>query len=104
MLIVTTDLISDREIIETIGFVKGSSVRAKNVGKDILAGLKNLVGGEISEYREMMDQSRKVAIDQMVKEAETKEADAIVGIRFVSSTISQGVSEVTVYGTAVKLK
>lgn len=104
MLMVTTDTVAGQEIEQSIGFVKGSSVRAKNVGQDILAGLKNLVGGEIKEYRDMMDQSRKMAISQMVEEATEKEADAIVGIRFVSSTISQGVSEVTVYGTAVKFK
>ncbi len=104
MKLVTTENIVGEEIIETISYVKGSSVRAKNIGRDITAGLKNLVGGEINEYREMMDDSRKIAISHMVEEAEAKGADAIVGIRFVSATISQGVSEVTVYGTAVKLR
>ncbi len=103
MLIVTTEKIESREITETIGLVKGSSVRAKNIGRDVIAGLKNLVGGEIEEYRSMMDESRKLAIHRMVKEAEIQGADAIVGMRLVSSTISQGVSEITVYGTAVKL-
>ncbi len=104
MIIVTTENIVGEDIESTIGFVKGSSVRAKNIGRDITAGLKNLVGGEINEYRQMMDESRKVAIGHMVEEAEAKGGDAIVAVRFVSSTISQGVSEVTVYGTAVKLK
>ncbi len=104
MLVVTTDMIHGKEIVETIGFVKGSSVRAKHVGRDIMAGFKNLVGGEIEEYRKMMDESRKLAIHRMVENAKADGADAIVGMKMVSSTISQGVSEITVYGTAVKLK
>ncbi len=104
MLIVTTETIAGKEITETIGLVKGSSVRAKHIGRDFMAGLKNLVGGEIDEYRTMMDESRKLAIHRLVKNAEEEGADAIIGLRLISSTIAQGVSEITAYGTAVKLK
>ncbi len=104
MIIVTTESIIGEEIETTLSYVKGSSVRAKNIGRDIMAGLKNIVGGEINEYKEMMDESRKMAVAQMIIDAESKGADAVVGLRFVSSTIAQGVSEVTAYGTAVKLK
>ncbi len=104
MLVVTTETITGKEITQTIGLVKGSSVRAKHIGRDLMAGLKNLVGGEIDEYRTMMDDSRKLAIYRLVKNAEEEGADAVVGLRLTSSTIAQGVSEITAYGTAVKLK
>ncbi len=102
MKIVTTETIPGTEIIEVIGLVKGSSVRAKNIGRDITAGLKNIVGGEIQGYRELQDESRKMAISRMVAEAEELGADGIVAFRITSSSISQGVSEILVYGTAVK--
>lgn len=104
MLIVTTDSIPGKKITATIGYVKGSSVRAKNIGHDFMAGLKNLVGGEIEEYRAMMDESRKLAMHRLVESAKNEGADAIVGLRMVSSTVAQGVSEITVYGTGVKLE
>ncbi len=104
MKIVTTSEIANAEVIETYGYVKGSSVRAKNIGRDIVAVFKNIIGGEINEYRQMMDDSRKMAISRMVEEAEAKGANAIISMRMVSSTIAQGVSEITVYGTAVKIK
>lgn len=103
MLIVTTEQITGREI-EQIGLVKGSSVRAKNIGRDFTAGLKNLVGGEIEAYRELQDESRKIAMSRMVAEAEKLNADAIVTMRITSSSIAQGVSEILVYGTAVRFK
>ncbi len=103
MLIVTTEAITGKEIIETYGFCKGSSVRAKNVGRDILASFKGLVGGEITEYTNMMDESRKLAVARLVSDAESMGANAIVGFRIQTSSISQGVSEVTAYGTAVKI-
>ncbi len=104
MKIVTTEHIVGTEIDEVLGLVKGSSVRAKNIGRDFTAGLKNIVGGEIQGYRELQDESRKMAMSRMVEDAQHLNADAIVGMRITSSTISQGVSEVLVYGTAVKLK
>lgn len=103
MLIVTTEQIAGKEI-EQIGLVKGSSVRAKNIGRDFTAGLKNLVGGEIEAYRELQDESRKIAMSRMVAEAEKLNADAIVTMRITSSSIAQGVSEILVYGTAVRFK
>ncbi len=103
MKIVTTETIHGTEVREVLGLVKGSSVRAKNIGRDFTAGLKNIVGGEIEGYRELQDESRKIAISRMVREAEEMDADAIVAFRITSSSISQGVSEILVYGTAVKL-
>ncbi len=104
MKIVTTNEIPNAEIIKSYGYVKGSSVRAKNIGRDLVAVFKNIIGGEIDEYRQMMDDSRKMAMNRMIEEAESKGANAIVGMRMVSSTIAQGVSEITVYGTAVRIK
>lgn len=103
MKIVTTEEIVGSEIIEVCGLVKGSSVRAKNIGRDFTAGLKNIVGGEIEGYRQLQDESRKIAVSRMVEEAEKLDADAIVAFRITSSSIAQGVSEILVYGTAVKL-
>lgn len=104
MLIVTTETIVGQEIEKTIGYVKGSSVRSKNIGKDIIASLKGIVGGEITEYKDMMDESRKLALAELVADAEKNGANAVVGLRFVSSTIAQGVSEITAYGTGVVVK
>ncbi|QEK13020.1 YbjQ family protein [Crassaminicella thermophila] len=101
MILVNTDYISGKKL-ETISIVKGSTVRAKHVGKDILSGLKTLVGGEIEAYREMMDEARAIATKRMVEEAEELGADGIVNIRYATSAIMQGAAEVIVYGTAVK--
>ena len=103
MLIVTTDKIPGKEIIEAIGIARGSTVRARNVGRDIFAGLKNLVGGEIDEYTKLQGESREQAIERMIKDAENLGADAIVNVRFATSVITQGASEILAYGTAVKL-
>lgn len=103
MLIVTTDAIVGKEIQEVIGYVKGSTIQSKHLGKDIMAGFKTLVGGEIKGYSEMMNEARKIAIGRMVTEAEAKGADAIVGFRLQSSAVMQGASEIIAYGTAVKL-
>lgn len=104
MLIVTTANIAGKEIDETLGLVKGSSVRAKHIGKDISASLKGLVGGEIESYHQLQDDSRKMAIARMEEDAIKMGADAIVMMRITSSSIAQGVSEILCYGTAVKLK
>lgn len=104
MLITTTSTIEGRKIKEVLGYVKGSTVRAKHIGKDIMAGLKTIVGGEISEYTEMMDESRKISIGRMVEDAEKKGANAIVAMRFESATVMQGASEFVAYGTAVILE
>jgi len=101
MILVTTNEIEGRKIKEVKGYVKGSTVRAKNVGKDIIASLKMLVGGEIVEYTNMINESRQIAISRMVKEAEEKGANAIVCMRFASATVMYGASELMAYGTAV---
>ncbi|MEA5011308.1 MAG: YbjQ family protein [Angelakisella sp.] len=103
MILVTTDFVSGKEI-ETIAMVKGSTVHSKNIGKDIMSSLKTIVGGEIVSYTEMMDEARAIATKRMVDEAMTMGADAIVSIRFASSAVMQGASEIMAYGTAVKFK
>lgn len=103
MIITTTETIPNREIVEVLGIARGSTVRARNVGRDIFAGLKNLVGGEINEYTKLQAQSREQAIQRMKLEAESLGADAIVNVRFATSMIMQGASEILAYGTAVKL-
>tara|TARA_B100001287_G_C22626466_1_gene502768 strand:+ start:572 stop:886 length:315 start_codon:yes stop_codon:yes gene_type:complete len=103
MIISTTETVPKREIIEIVGIARGSTVRARNVGRDIFAGLKNLVGGEISEYTKLQAQSREQAIQRMMEDAQSLNADAIVNVRFATSMIMQGASETLAYGTAVKL-
>lgn len=104
MLVTTQDEFADYEIVATLGLVRGNTIRARHVGKDILAGLRNLVGGEITEYTKMMAESREQAIDRMIAEAETLGADGVVCLRFTTSTVMQGAAELLVYGTAVKLE
>jgi uncharacterized protein YbjQ (UPF0145 family) len=104
MLITTQDDFADREITETLGLVRGNTIRARHVGRDIMASLRNLVGGEVGEYTKMIAESREQAIDRMVAEAKSKGADGIVCLRFTTSAIMQGAAELLAYGTAVKLK
>ncbi|MDF0594995.1 YbjQ family protein [Psychromarinibacter halotolerans] len=104
MLIVTTDAVAGQEIAEVLGLVRGSTVRAKHLGTDIVAGLRNLVGGEVREYASLLAGSREQAIDRMIDEAYQLGADAIVAARVQTSMIQQGASEVLAYGTAVRLK
>jgi uncharacterized protein YbjQ (UPF0145 family) len=104
MIIVTTDEIPGRTIKKTLGLVRGNTIRARHVGRDISAALKNLVGGEITDYTKMMAESREQALDRMVEEAETLNADAIVGTKFTTSMIMQSASEILAYGTAVTLE
>ena len=103
MLITTQDEFADKEITETLGLVKGNTIRARHVGKDILAGLRNLVGGEIKEYTKMLAESREQALDRMIADARTKGANGVVCVRFTTSAVMQGAAELLVYGTAVKL-
>lgn len=103
MLLVNTDFITGKEL-ETLGIVKGNVVQCRNVGRDFMAGIKTLVGGELKEYTEMLNQARQIAIKRMVDEAEALQADAIINIRYASSSIMQGAAEVIAYGTAVKYK
>ena len=104
MLITTQDEFADYEILETLGLVRGNTIRARHVGKDILAGLRNLVGGEITEYTKMLAESREQSIDRMIADAKSKHADGIVAMRFVTSPVMQGSAELLAYGTAVKLR
>mgnify|MGYP000742916646 CR=1 FL=1 len=104
MLLTTQDEFADYTIVETLGLVKGNTIRARHVGKDIMAGLRNLVGGEISEYTKMLAEAREQSIDRMIKNAEEMGADGIVCLRFTTSAVMQGSAELLAYGTAVRLK
>ncbi|HAB32400.1 MAG TPA: hypothetical protein DCE13_07635 [Cryomorphaceae bacterium] len=104
MKMVSTETIPGHEIISTLGVVRGSTVRARNIGRDIFAGLKNIIGGEIEEYTRLAADSREEALERMVQDAERLGADAVVGVRFTTAMIMQGASEMLAYGTAVKLK
>lgn len=101
MILVNTDYISGKKL-EMLGLVKGSTIQTKNVGKDIMQSFKNLVGGELKSYNEMMNEARALATKRMVEEAENYGADAVVNIRYASSAIAAGAAEVIAYGTAVK--
>ena len=103
MLTVTTDFIPGAEF-EVLGIVTGSTVRAKHVGKDFVASFRTIVGGEVNEYTEMMREARSIAMDRMIAEAMSINADAIVGVRYSSSEIMQGSAEIMAYGTAVNFK
>ena len=103
MILVTTDTISGKEL-EMIGMVKGSTIQTVNAFRDIGSGLKTLVGGELSKYNEMMNNARALATKRMVEEAEKLGADAIVAVRYASSSIMQSAAEVMAYGTAVRFK
>lgn len=103
MIITSTDFIPNKEITEILGIARGSTVRARNVGRDIFAGLKSIVGGEIDEYTKLQAQSREQAMQRMARDAEQLGADAIINVRFTTSMVMQGASEILAYGTAVKL-
>ena len=103
MLLVTTDSIPGKEL-EVLSLVKGSTVQAKHIGRDIMSGLKGIVGGEITAYTEMMDEARAIATKRMMDEAAGLGADAIICVRYASSAVMQGASEVIAYGTAVRYK
>ena len=104
MIVSTTETVADREIIETLGVARGNTIRARHVGTDIIAGLRNIVGGEISEYTKLLAEAREQALDRMIDNARSIGADAVVSMRFSTSMVSQGAAEILAYGTAVKLK
>ena len=104
MLITTQDRFDDHQIVETIGLVKGSTIRARHIGTDIMAGLRNIVGGEVHEYTKMLAESREQSIDRMVTNAENMDANAVVCMRFTTSTIMSGMAEFMAYGTAVRIE
>jgi uncharacterized protein YbjQ (UPF0145 family) len=104
MIISNTESIPGRKIVEFYGVVTGNTVRAKNVGRDIMAGLKNIVGGELKGYTELLQESREEATERMVAQALSMGANAVVNVRFATSSISQGAAELFAYGTAVKVE
>ena len=103
MIVVNTDFVPGREISEALGIVRGSTIRAKHIGKDIMAGLRTIVGGEIKEYTEMIVESRNQAVKRMEEQAAKLEADAVINVRFVTAQVMAGAAELLAYGTAVKL-
>ncbi len=104
MIITTAEQVEGKRIVKTIGLVKGNTIRARHLGRDIQAGLKHLVGGEIGTYTEMMTEAREEAIQRMVEDAEKKGANAVISMRFSTSMIMQSASEILAYGTAVVLE
>ena len=104
MIVTTTDSIAGRQVKETLGLVRGSTIRAKWFGKDIVAGLRHMVGGELKEYTEMLSEAREEAINRMVEDAKKLNADAVIEMRFNTAEVMRGAAEILAYGTAVKLK
>jgi len=104
MILSTIDTVPGKEVTEILGIARGSTVRARNIGRDIFAGIKNIVGGEISEYTKLQAQSREQAIQRMVQDANRLNADAIINVRLTTAMVMQGAAEILAYGTAVKLK
>ena len=101
MIVVTNDAIVGKRIVRTLGLARGNTIRARHLGKDIVAVFRNVVGGEISEYTKMMAEAREQALDRLVEEAESKGASAVVGLRFTTASMMQGAAELLAYGTAV---
>jgi uncharacterized protein YbjQ (UPF0145 family) len=103
MIVVTTEQIEGKRITETLGLVRGSTIRARHMGRDIMAGLRNIVGGEVKEYTVMLAQAREEAMQRMIEQAEKMGANAIIGTRFVTSMVMSGAAEMVAYGTAAKV-
>ncbi len=104
MQISTSETIAGKEIAQTLGIARGSTVRTRNIGRDFLAGLKNIVGGEIQGYTKLLADARESALERMIKDAESMGADAVVNVRISTSAVMQGAAEILAYGTAVKLQ
>ena len=104
MILATTESVAGRRVARTLGLVRGSSIRARHVGRDLVAGLRNLAGGELHEYTKLLAEAREQAIDRMIAEAEAMGADGILAIRFQSAEVSRGAAEMVCYGTAVELE
>jgi len=103
MIITNTEIVHGREVSQNLGLVRGSTVRARNFGRDFFASIKNIIGGEISEYTKLLADSREQAMKRMIDDAERLGADAILNVRFTTSAVMQGSSEILAYGTAVRL-
>jgi uncharacterized protein YbjQ (UPF0145 family) len=104
MIVVTTEKIEGKKITETMGLVRGSTIRARHIGHDIMAGLRNVVGGEVKDYTVMLAQAREEALQRMIEQAEKMGANAIVGTRFATAMVMSGAAEMVAYGTAVKVE
>jgi len=101
MIVTTTETIAGKRVVRTLGLVRGNTIRARHVGKDILAMLRNLVGGEVAEYTKMLAEAREQALDRMVAEARELDANAVICVRFITAEVMQGAAELLAYGTAV---
>ncbi len=104
MIITTTDFVPGKKVKEILGLVRGNTIQAKHIGKDIVAGFRNIVGGEIREYTEMLTEAREIALRRMMEKAEKLGADAVINVRFMTSAVMGGAAEILAYGTAVKLE
>ena len=104
MIVITTEQIEGKRITETLGLVRGSTIRARHIGRDIMAVLRNIVGGEVKDYTVMLAQAREEALQRMLDQAEKMGANAIIGTRFVTSMLMSGAAEMVAYGTAVKVE
>lgn len=103
MILTTAYEVPGRPVVETLGLVRGSTVRARNIGRDFTAFARNLVGGEVKAYTQLLQEAREEALQRLVQEAQSLGADAVIGVRFATSSVMQGAAEILVYGTAVKL-
>lgn len=104
MIVTNTDFVPGKKVKEILGLVRGNTIQAKHIGKDIVAGFRNIVGGEIKEYTEMLSEAREIALKRMIEKAEKLGADAVINVRFMTSSVMGGAAEILAYGTAVKLK
>lgn len=104
IILTTLEGVPGKQIVEHYGLVQGSTIRAKNIGKDFLAGLKNIVGGELKGYTQLLQEARQEALDRMVNQAQQMQANAVVNVRFATSSVAQGAAELFAYGTAVRVE
>jgi len=103
MIVTNTDFITNKKIIEVLDLVKGNVIQAKHIGKDIVAGFRQIIGGEIKEYTEMFSEAREIALKRMIDKAKEIDANAVINVRFMTSMVMNGAAEIMVYGTAVKI-
>ena len=104
MIVVNTETVPGHQVVEALGIVRGSTIRAKHIGRDIMAGLRNIVGGEVKEYTEMLTETRNESVYRMKQEARALGADAVVNLRFTTSQVMSGAAELLAYGTAVRIR
>lgn len=104
MILTTTETIPGKRIVAVLGLVRGNTIRARHIGKDITAAFKNIAGGEITDYTKMLAESREQAVDRLIEDAETLGANAVVGLRLTTSSVMQGAAEILAYGTAVQVE